>query len=225
MGRIRALAAALLSAALLCLAGCALGEVVISEVMASNGYFEDGHAWDWVELHNEDKAAVDLSGWYLSDSKKDPLKWQFPEGARLKGGAYLTVLCTGGRGDRPGKGNTFFAGFAISSKGENLVLSDADGAPVQILKIPEQYGCVSYGKPADGGEYGFFEKATRGQKRPEAYPDRTAAPVIETAGGFYRDHVTMLGPPGRRGHPALYHGRRDTRGREQAPSRGRGDRA
>ena len=36
----------------------ARADVVISEVMASNGYFEDGHAWDWVELHNEDKAAA-----------------------------------------------------------------------------------------------------------------------------------------------------------------------
>ena len=192
MGRIRALAAALLSAALLCLAGCALGEVVISEVMASNGFFENGHAWDWVELRNEGKSTADLSGWYLSDSKKNPTKWRFPQGTKLKAGKYLTVWCTGEEGIDPGKGNTFFAGFAISSKGENLVLSDADGAPVQILKIPEQYGCVSYGKPADGGEYGFFEHPTRGSKNDRtAYSARTEAPVIGTAGGFYRDSVTI----------------------------------
>lgn len=61
-------------------------DIVISEVMASNGWFEDGHAWDWVELHNDGKETVNLGGWYFSDSKKDPLKWSFPEGTKLKGG-------------------------------------------------------------------------------------------------------------------------------------------
>ena len=182
----------------------ARADVVISEVMASNGYFEDGHAWDWVELHNEDKAAVDLSGWYLSDSKKDPLKWQFPEGARLKGGAYLTVFCTGEETDA-GKGDTFYAPFAISAKGETLILSDAAGEERQRLKLPAQYGCVSYGLPAGGGEYGFLEKATRGQRNEaEAYPERAAAPLLETAGGFYGDQVTVLAAAGEAGATLRY---------------------
>ena len=82
----------------------ASADILISEVMASNGYFEEGHAWDWIELYNSGKSAVDLSGWHLSDSKKDPLKWTFPRGAKLKSGKYLTVWCTGVEGLDPGKG-------------------------------------------------------------------------------------------------------------------------
>ena len=64
----------------------AQADVVISEVMASNGIYENGEAWDWVELHNDGDSAVDLGGWYFSDSKKNPLKWSFPEGTKLKAG-------------------------------------------------------------------------------------------------------------------------------------------
>ena len=33
---------------LLLAAGAARADVIISEVMASNGWYENGHAWDWV---------------------------------------------------------------------------------------------------------------------------------------------------------------------------------
>ena len=75
--------------------GVARADVVINEVMASNGYYESGHAWDWVELYNNGKETVSLSGWGLTDSKKDLFKFTFPDGAKLKAGGYLTVWCTG----------------------------------------------------------------------------------------------------------------------------------
>ena len=179
---------------LVVLAAAAAGsaDVVISEVMASNGWFENSHAWDWVELHNDGKETVNLSGWYFSDSKKDPLKWSFPSGTKLKGGAYLTVFCTGEETETVGKGNTFYTDFAISAKGETLVLSDADGEEVQKLKVPEQYGCVSWGLPDGGEEYGFFENPTRGKKNDkQAFEGRTGTPAILTEGGFYTDSVTV----------------------------------
>ena len=38
---------------------------------------------------------VDLSGMGLSDSTDHPRRWQFPEGARIPAGGYLTVALTG----------------------------------------------------------------------------------------------------------------------------------
>ena len=108
----------------LCCSG-ALADIVINEVMASNGYFENGHAYDWVELLNTGKKTEDLSGWYFSDSKKNPLKWAFPDGTKLKAGAFLTVFCTGEETENAGKGDTFYTPFAISAGGETLILSDA----------------------------------------------------------------------------------------------------
>ena len=170
----------------------ASAEILISEVMASNGYFESGHAWDWVELYNSGKSAVDLSGWHLSDSKKNPLKWTFPEGAKLKAGKYLTVWCTGEKGLDPGKGSVFYADFAISSSGENLLLSDPEGNQIQLLSLPPQYGCISWGLPWKGSEYGFLENPTRGKRNDsKAFPARTEAPELLTSGGFYGGSVTV----------------------------------
>ena len=168
-------------------------DILISEVMASNGFYESGEAYDWVELANTGDETVNLSGWHFSDSKKNPRKWAFPEGTRLKPGAFLTVFCTGEDGVAPGKGDTFYAPFAISSSGETLLLSDAEGEELQRLKLPAQYGCVSYGLPSDGGDYGFFENATRNKKNDkEAFPERVQAPAIQTAGGFYESSVTVF---------------------------------
>ena len=193
------IAAAVLTAVLLFLASSACADVFINEVMASNGFYENGEAYDWVELYNNGKNTENLSGWYLSDSKKNPLKWSFPEGTKLKAGGYLTVFCTGEDGIGPGKGDTFYTGYSISASGETLILSDAEGTEVQRAELPQQYGCVSWGKAADGGEYGFFENPTRGKKNDaRSFAFRTLSPQLSPEGGFYSSSVTVTasGPAG-----------------------------
>ena len=177
----------------------ALADVIINEVCALNGTYTDGHAYDWIELYNNGAKTVNLSGWYLSDSKKDLQKWAFPSGAKLKKGAYLTVYCTGEADIDPGKDSTFYANFKISSGGEKLYLSDSEGNLLQTLELPAQYGCVTYGLPAGGEEYGFFESDTRGKKNDAvAYASRADAPTITTPGGFYDEAITVTaaGPEG-----------------------------
>ncbi len=177
---------------LLILGGNACADVIINEVMASNGYYENGHAWDWVELYNDGEETEDLSGWGFTDSKKDLYKFTFPDGAKLKGGEYLTIWCTGEENKTPGKGNTFYADFKISASGETLRLTDKDEDEIHKVKLPEQYGCVSYGQPAGGGDYGFFENPTRGKKNDaEAFARRAAEPEIATAAGFYEGSVKI----------------------------------
>lgn len=171
----------------------ARAEVRINEVMASNGTYENGHAYDWLELYNDGKKTVDLSGWYLSNSSANLKKWAFPKGTTLKAGKYLTVYCTGKDNETSGKGSTFYADFKISASGDTLYLSDADGTLVQTLILPEQYGCISYGLSSDGKSWGYFENETRGKKNEKAvYGVRTDAPVLLTAGGFYEKAVQVL---------------------------------
>ena len=172
--------------------GVAHADVIINEVMASNGFYESEHAWDWVELYNDGKETVDLSGWGFTDSKKDLYKFTFPDGTKLKGGEYLTIWCTGKENKTPGKGKEFYANFKISASGEKLRLTDPEEEEIQKLELPEQYGCVSYGLPSGGGEYGFFENPTRGKKNDaEAFAGRAAEPQIITAAGFYEGSVTV----------------------------------
>ena len=170
----------------------ALGDVLINEVCAISGTYTDGHAYDWIELYNDSKKTVTLTGWHLSDSKKNLNKWSFPKGAKLSPGGYLTVYCTGDDALDAGKGSTFYAPFKLSSGGEKVYLSDPEGNLVQQIEIPPQYGCVTWGRAADGSGYGFFENDTRGKKNDAAvFQTRTDAPSILTLGGFYPEGLTV----------------------------------
>ena len=53
--------------------------------------------------------------------------------AKLKAGDYLTIWCTGEENKTPGKGDTFYADFKISSSGETLRLTDRDEEEIQKL--------------------------------------------------------------------------------------------
>ena len=172
--------------------------IVINEVMASNGMYEKEESHDWIELHNRSKKAVDLSGWMLSDGKKNLAKFVFPKGTKLKAGGYLTVWCTGDDTVEPGKQSPYSATFSLKAEGETLYLSDADGNRIQTLEYPQQYGNVSWGLPAGFAgtpaekDYGYLVNATRSAKNDAAvYPARTEAPAILTVGGFYAAGVTV----------------------------------
>ena len=172
--------------------------IVINEVMASNGMYENEKSYDWIELHNRSKKAVDLSGWMLSDGKKNLAKFVFPKGTKIKAGGYLTVWCTGEDGVEPGTKSPYFASFSLKAEGETLYLSDVEGERIQTLEYPQQYGNVSWGLPAGftanptEADYGYLANATRSAKNDAAvYPARTEAPALLTVGGFYADGVIV----------------------------------
>ena len=168
------------------------GRVVISEVMASNGTWKNTHAYDWVELHNVSGKALDLSGWMLSDSPKKPGKFVFPSGTTVKKDGYVLIYCTGDASLAPGKGSTFYAPFKLSASGDDVVLTDPDGATEAHIAFGQQYGNISWGLPKGGTEYGYFPAGTPGAANGgTAYASRAAAPSIDTAGGFYDERVTV----------------------------------
>ncbi len=177
----------------------AVQSIVINEVMASNGMYENEESYDWIEIFNRGKKSVDLSGWMLSDGKKNLAKFVFPKGTKLKAGGYLTVYCTGEDDIEPGTKSPYYATFSLSAEGETLYLSDAEGDRIQTLEYPQQYGNVSWGLPASfSGEpteanYGYLVNATRAKKNDAAvYAARTEEPAIKTVGGFYADGVTVF---------------------------------
>lgn len=172
--------------------------IVINEVMASNGMYENEHSYDWIELHNRSKKAVDLRGWMLSDGKKNLAKFVFPKGTKLKAGGYVTIWCTGEDDVEPGTKSPYSATFSLKAEGETLYLSNAEGERIQTLEYPQQYGNVSWGLPAGfagmptEADYGYLVNATRAKKNDAAvYPARTEDPAILTVGGFYPGGVTV----------------------------------
>ncbi len=59
--------------------------VVINEVLAHT----DDPELDTIELYNATSAAVDISGWYLSDSSADLFKFAIPPGTTIPAGGFL----------------------------------------------------------------------------------------------------------------------------------------
>lgn len=173
----------------------ALGEgerLVINEIMASNGTWTNSHAYDWVELRNVSGRRLDLSGWMLSDNAGRPDKFVFPQGTRVAKDGYVLIYCTGDSSLAAGSGSVFYAPFKLSASGDDVVLTDPDGVTEGHVRFGRQYGNISWGIPRGGGAYGYFPAGTPGKANgTTAFASRAETPVIETAGGFYEDSVTV----------------------------------
>ncbi len=104
------------------------GPLLITEFMANNVTTladEDGTFADWIEVHNPTGAAVDLTGWYLTDSAADLTKWTFPT-RTLNAGATLIIFAS----NKNRTGAELHTNFALSLSGEYLALVQPDGLTI-----------------------------------------------------------------------------------------------
>ena len=121
---------------------------VISEFMAANARTladVDGKFSDWIEIHNPDTTAVNLSGWFLTDDAKDLKKWQFPE-VTVPPGGFLVVFASGKSRREPGA--ELHTNFELDAGGGYLGIVRPDGVTVASqfgTKYPPQLDDFSYG--------------------------------------------------------------------------------
>ena len=98
--------------------------IVINEVLAKNSdgaMDEAGEFEDWIELHNRSDAAVDLSGWVLTDNPWNVTKWHLPD-TTVAAGGYLMVWA-----DEDGGQGPMHANFKLAAGGELVWLLGPDG--------------------------------------------------------------------------------------------------
>ena len=108
--------------------------VVLAEVMSSSATYapdENGVCHDYVMLRNTSGDATDISGWFLSDTQQLPRMWRFPSGTVIPAGGTLTVHCSGL--DRTENPAHLHSNFKLSSEGEMVILSDANGRPRDMV--------------------------------------------------------------------------------------------
>lgn len=134
---------------------------LITEFLAKNQSGltdEDGSTSDWIEIHNPDVVPLDLGGYHLTDSKTNPKRWAFPDGAIVPAGGYLVVFASGKNRAVAGKPlHTDFSlsggdpGGSCSNKGgEYLALTNKNGGTLAPAwePYPAQSSDVSYGLSA-----------------------------------------------------------------------------
>lgn len=119
--------------------------VVINEFQTTSAA---GGVDDWVELHNRGASAVDIGGWHVSDDVNLPLRYTFPPGTVIPGGAYLVV-------------DEIALGFGFASDGsDEILLVDTDGTTGRDFFDPgPQSPDVSQGRLPNGRPYWRFFSA------------------------------------------------------------------
>jgi hypothetical protein len=132
-------------------------DVVINEVLpknSQNGSDQDGDFDDWIELYNPANVDQDISGYYLTDSKKNPTKWKFPTGTTIKANNYLIVWAD--------EDSTHVSGlhtnYKLSADGENIVLLSPTQEVINLVEYPATVLEQSYARKPNGT--GDFRWAT-----------------------------------------------------------------
>ena len=171
------------------------GNVIINEVQSSNGETlkdQTGEYSDWIELYNDGNAAVDLSGWGLSDKKKKPYKWTFPEGTTIAAGAYLVVIAD--EEDKVVNGE-IHAGIKLSADGEDLTLTrpevEAPAGPQDAFSFGKMPQDASAGRGSAGG-VAYYLKPTPGTANDaEEYGPPCEDVVFSIGRGLYETPISL----------------------------------
>jgi hypothetical protein len=109
--------------------------IVINEILPKNtqyGSDEDGDFDDWIELFNLSNEDIDLSGYYLTDSKKQPEKWKFPDGTIISKNGYLIVWADGDSTHVSG----LHTNYKLSSDGETVVFLTPELEVINMVEYP-----------------------------------------------------------------------------------------
>lgn len=120
--------------------------MAITEFVASNqnGLLdENGDTSDWLELYNDGTAAVNLSGWSLTDDLANKTKWVFPA-VTIEPKGFLLVFASAK--NRASAGVPLHTNFKLSADGGYLGLFQPGGVlAYQYQPYPAQYEDKPYG--------------------------------------------------------------------------------
>jgi hypothetical protein len=165
--------------------------VRISEIVADNEFsLRDsyGDSPDWIELRNTGNAALNLSGYGLSDDPSTPMKWIFPA-TNLAPHATLIVHASG-RGLPVDPAGGLHANFQLSKEGGVVLLTAPSGTAMDNLAYPELDADLAYGRDLEGALR--FLEPTPGTPSTAASYDGWLRPLtLSHSRGFYEQPFTL----------------------------------
>ena len=160
--------------------------VWINEWMADNKTTltdpADNDYEDWFELFNPGTNAVDLSGYYLSDTLTNTTQWAIPDGTIIPARGYLLVWADGETGQNSPSRADLHANFSLAKGGEAIGLFAPDGTLIDGVAFGAQTSDVSQGRFPDGASSIFFmTNAT--PRTTNVLPGSNTPPTLALIGG------------------------------------------
>ena len=144
--------------------------VNLNEFMPSNASTlvgPDGAYCDWIELYNTTGAEVDLSGYGISDTPTQPLKYTLPKGTKIAANGVLLIYCTGR--STPDGADKIEAPFSLAAYAESVVFSTPSGKILDQYDYTRASTDISFARNPDGtGDWTTASQPTPG------YPNNNA---------------------------------------------------
>jgi len=122
--------------------------VAINEVMASNtttATDSSGQYDDWIELYNNSGNPADISGYYLTDTDNNYIKWTFPAGTIIPPHDYLIVWA-----DEDQSQAGLHCNFKLSSSGERVILLNPNREIVDEVQFGQQVTDQGFARVPNG---------------------------------------------------------------------------
>jgi hypothetical protein len=130
--------------------------IFINEWMADNkhtiGNPLNGVLDDWFELYNPGTNAVDLGGYYLTDTLADKTQFLIPDNGHylVPAGGYCVVWADNNDSQNSTNRPELHVNFALGKSGEAIGLFASDGTSIDAVNFGAQTSDVSQGRFPDG---------------------------------------------------------------------------
>jgi len=134
--------------------------VVINELMPANSTIPDPSKEydDWIELFNTSSVEIDLTGYYLTDDRKNLTRWPIPEGTKIKPGEFLIIWA-----DQDTIQPGLHANFKLSAEGEEVILVKPDRTIADEVRFRIQKKELTFARNPDGTGKFVWQNPTPGK--------------------------------------------------------------
>ena len=169
------------------------GQVKFNEVQTSNSKTQMDPDFfkykDWIELYNTSSTTVDISGYYLTDSKDKPRKWQVPNGQSIGAGKFVVIYCDG----EDVTGKAMHTNFKLSTSGDKLYMYSSSMLLLDSVSVADIETDYTYGRLVNGtGAWAALSKPTPGASNVSTTVKGLAPkPVFSVKGGYFNKEQSV----------------------------------